>query len=94
MAWDTPERGERCFTEATERLRELAGDSVRVEEGPRAVDPFGRLLFYLYTADGRSIDEALVREGFAVAWTRDGQHRDFLLGVERKAKGNSVGCLW
>ena len=32
---NTPERGEPCFTEATERLRQVAGDSVRVEFGPR-----------------------------------------------------------
>ncbi len=34
---DTPEKGEKCYQEATERLRELAGDQVRVElgQGPR-----------------------------------------------------------
>ena len=32
---DTPERGERCYSEATERLRQLAGDSVRLKDGPR-----------------------------------------------------------
>ena len=69
---DTPERGERCFGEATERLRDLAGDTVRVENGPRARDAFGRLLFYVYTNSGESIDEVLVREGLARAWTRDG----------------------
>ena len=31
---DTPEQGERCYSEATERLKELAGDTVRVELGP------------------------------------------------------------
>ncbi len=31
---DTPERGEKCYIEATARLRELAGDDVRVEIGP------------------------------------------------------------
>jgi hypothetical protein len=30
---DTPERGEPCHDEATQKLRELAGDSVRVERG-------------------------------------------------------------
>jgi endonuclease YncB( thermonuclease family) len=35
---DTPERGEPCFDEATDRLRQLAGDSVRVEFGPRQGD--------------------------------------------------------
>ena len=30
---DTPERGEQCFKEATERFKELAGENVRVESG-------------------------------------------------------------
>lgn len=32
---DTPERGQRCATEATEHLRELAGDVVRLENGSK-----------------------------------------------------------
>ena len=32
---DTPERGERCYEEATERTRQLSGDAVRIEAGPR-----------------------------------------------------------
>jgi len=35
---DTPERGEPCFLEATERFKELAGDAVRIEHGPRLSD--------------------------------------------------------
>lgn len=91
---DTPERSERCASEATDRLQELAGDSVRLEDGPRQTDQFGRLLAYVYTQEGVSIDETLIREGLATAWTRDGQHRDYLVGLEREAKGQGVGCLW
>jgi len=68
---DAPEVGERCSTQATNRLRELAGTSIKVEPGPRARDPFDRSLYYLYTDDGDSIDEKLIREGLGVAWTRD-----------------------
>ena len=39
---DTPEHGERCAAEATDRLQELAGDSVQLEYGPRLTDQFGR----------------------------------------------------
>ena len=85
---DTPERGEKCYREATARLRQLAGDEVRVELGPRSKDRYGRLLYYVYTQDGGSIDEILVSEGLAKAWTRDGQHRDLLVSLERDA----VGC--
>ena len=41
---DTPEKGKQCYQEATERLRELAGDEVRVELGPRAKDAMYRSL--------------------------------------------------
>ena len=36
--------------------------------------------------DGISIDGALIREGFATAWTRDGRHRDQLVRLEREAQ--------
>jgi endonuclease YncB( thermonuclease family) len=88
---DTPERGEPCYDEATDRLRELAGDSVRVEFGPRQGDQYGRILYYVYTMEGESIDEMLVREGLAQAWTRDGQHRVALVAAQEGARRD--GCL-
>lgn len=91
---DTPERGERCFDEATNRLRELAGTNIRVQTGPRSKDVYGRSLYYVFTASGESVDEILVREGLGVAWTRDGQHRDALVEFERLARSAGVGCLW
>ena len=91
---DTPERGERCASKASERLRKLVGDSVRLEDGPRSTDQGGRLLAYVYTENGLSVDEILIREGLATAWTRDGQHRDLLVSLEREAKREYAGCLW
>ena len=91
---DAPERGERCASKATDRLQELAGGSVRLEDGPRLTDQFGRILAYVFTQDGMSIDETLIREGLATAWARDGQHRDFLVGLERGARRKYAGCLW
>ena len=82
--YDTPEVGERCANEGTNRLRELAGQTVGVEAGPRQYDGFGRRMFYVYTGSGDSIDELMVREGLAWAWTHDGQHRDFLGGILKK----------
>ncbi len=87
---DTPERGEKCYREAAARLRELAGGEVRVELGPRSKDRYGRLLYYVYTQDGDSIDELMVAEGLAKAWTRDGQHRDLLMGLEGEARRDGV----
>jgi len=60
-------------------MRELAGDTVRLGDGPRLTDTYGRTLAYVYTVGGISIDAALIREGLATAWTRDGQHRDRLV---------------
>ena len=91
---DTPERGEACYNQATERMRVLAGSQVRFESGPRAQDQGGRLLLYVYTETGMSIDEALIREGLALAWTRDGQHRDLLVALAREAQTTGTGCLW
>ena len=91
---DTPERGEKCYREATSRMRELSGDVVNIESGPRTEDRYGRLLFYLYTQDGESIDARLIQEGLATAWTRDGQHRNLLVAEEHKAKETGTGCLW
>ncbi|MSQ06441.1 MAG: hypothetical protein EXR46_04475 [Dehalococcoidia bacterium] len=91
---DTPERGERCLTEATQRFAELAENSVRVQFGPRQGDAYGRILYYVYTARGESIDELLIREGLALAWTRDGQHRDTLVAAEAQASMHRTGFLW
>ena len=87
----TTERGERCYAEATERLRQLAGSTVRLEDGPRLQDTYGRRLGYLYTGDGLSIDVLLIGEGLARAWTRDGQHRDTLMALEESARQESSG---
>ena len=91
---DTPERGERCYEEATQRTRHLSGDMVRIEPGPRSEDRYGRLLFYLYTRSGESIDATLIQEGLATAWTRDGQYRDLLINREQEARRQGTGCLW
>jgi hypothetical protein len=91
---DTPEVGERCSSTATDRLRELAGDEVRVENGPRFIDPYGRRLYYVYAENGESIDEKLVQEGLARAWTRDGQHGDTLMRLESEARRGREDCLW
>ena len=91
---DTPEKGQPCFVEAKNRLTELAGITIRVEKGPRPQDFYGRLLFYIYTEQGESIDEIMVTEGLAHAWTLDGQHANILKMAEAHALNNSTGCLW
>ena len=91
---DTPERGEECFTEATEFTRLLVGSQVRLEDGPRLEDTYGRRLAYVFDSQGNSIDVQLIAAGLAKSWTRDGQHRDILIELEESAKANRAGCLW
>lgn len=91
---DAPDGGQRCAAEATKRLRELAGDTIRLEDGPRLTDELGRMSAYVYTSHGASIDESLIREGLATARTENGQHRRHLLNLELEARTTQTGCLW
>jgi len=38
---EPPEVGQPCASDATERLRDLAGDAIRIEVGPRTADQYG-----------------------------------------------------
>jgi len=91
---NTPERGERCFDEASNRNRQLAGDEVLLLPDAREVDPYGRLLRYIFTSDGLSIDASLVAEGYAHAWREDGDFREELITLEEQAQTRASGCLW
>ena len=91
---DTPERGEACFDEATEELRDLAGSLVQLLPDERLTDSFDRELRYVYAADGTFIDGTLVAEGFGFAWTEDGHFRDQIVAAEAEARAAERGCLW
>jgi endonuclease YncB( thermonuclease family) len=91
---DTPERGDRCFREATDRNELLLGDTVLLLEDERLEDSNGRLLRYIFLEDGTSLDATLVAEGFARAWTRDGRYRDEIVALEEQARTAGRGCLW
>lgn len=91
---DTPETDEPCYEEAKKRNEELAGHHVLLMADARDRDSGGRLLRYVFTLDGRSIDGSLVAEGLATAWTQDGHYRDALLALEEEARGEGRGCMW
>jgi micrococcal nuclease len=91
---DTPERGDRCFREATDRNTQLIGEEVLLLPDQRDEDEFGRLLRYVFTADGTSVDATLVAEGFGYAWTRDGRYKDEIINLEDEAEAAGRGCLW
>jgi endonuclease YncB( thermonuclease family) len=82
---DAPERGEACADVATERLRRLARERVRLLHDARLTDDGGRELRYVFTPEGISIDAQLIVEGLATAWRRDGALRDALVALEDDA---------
>jgi endonuclease YncB( thermonuclease family) len=91
---DAPEEGEKCYQEATERNRELVGTSVRLEADARDEAEYGRLLRYVFTNDGISVDATLVSEGLARAWRQDGRYTTRLTILETDAQQEGTGCLW
>jgi len=91
---DTPERGDRCFWEATERNRRLVGEKVRLLADARTTDAFERSLRYVFTPEGVSIDATLVGEGLGWAWRKDGRYRDGIIALEDEARVGHRGCLW
>jgi micrococcal nuclease len=91
---DTPERGDECFSEARDRVAELAGERVQLLPDARERDSFGRLLRYVFTHDGLSIDQILIAQGLGLAWREDGAFRVALIYHEDRARETGQGCLW
>ena len=90
-----------CAALAKERLAAMAGGAIRIEPGPTDTVRNNSAHYYLFTGDGRSIEEHLVREGLALIWTQDGEHMDgFVLGDARARDaeagycGRGIKCFW
>jgi micrococcal nuclease len=91
---DTPERGQPCFSEATERNKELVAQAVLLLPDARERDRYGRLLRYVFEEDSVSIDARLIAEGLAHAWRQDGAYKVQMIALEAQAHAAGVGCLW
>jgi micrococcal nuclease len=91
---NTTEHGQPCFQEATDRNRELIGQSVLLLPDARDRDRYGRLLRYVFDASGASVDARLVGEGYAHAWRQDGAYRSQLIALEDQVQAAKIGCLW
>ena len=91
---DTPERGDRCFREATDRNEHLIGSSVLLLPDARNQDRYERLLRYIFLPDGTSVDATLVAEGFGHAWRQDGRYKGEIVALEDQARTADRGCLW
>ena len=96
---NTPEKGDACYEEATRRNAALSGAGrpgaeVLLAFDERARDKYGRLLAYVFTPEGMSIDSAIVAEGLGRAWTKNGRWRDAVEELEKEARREKRGCLW
>ena len=73
----------------------VAGKMVYLEKDVSNVDKYGRLLRYVYLADGTFVNGELVRQGYAQAITYppDVKYQGRLRTLERQAREASLG-LW
>ncbi len=92
---DAREKGEECYKEARERLKELVLDKeIILEKDVNDRDQYNRLLRHLIV-DGRIVNILMVEEGFAIArFYEDKKYREEILAAEKKARENKIGCRW
>jgi micrococcal nuclease len=75
--------------------RELEGKEVSLELDVQKIDPYGRLLAYVYLPDGEMFNETLLEEGYAQVATfpPNVKYTDRFLEVQREARAENRG-LW
>ena len=91
---NTPERDQPCFQESTQANAELvAGKTVRLVPGKRLIDPFDRLLRFVYVGD-IMVERVLVEEGFAevVLYPPNDAHYEEFVRLEAEAAAAGRGC--
>ncbi|MGW8318607.1 MAG: thermonuclease family protein [Candidatus Promineifilaceae bacterium] len=93
---DTPEWDEPLFDEssgANERL--VAGQTVLLVKDVSEVDPYDRLLRYVYLQDGTFVNAELVRLGYAraAAYPPDVAHQALFSALEEEARSAGLG-IW
>ncbi len=89
------ERGQICYEEAKERLKELVeGKEVILEKDVSEVDQYGRLLRYVFL-DNMNVNVELVREGLATVYVIEPnvKYENELRAAEEEAK-RLEKCIW
>ncbi len=93
---DTPEVGDVCAAEATEALKALVENTtIRLDADVSDRDRFGRLLRYVFLADGTFVNERMVGDGwaYAVEYPPDTAWSGVLAATEDAARTAGLG-LW
>lgn len=96
IGMDTPERGDHFFDEATDANRQLVEDqTVIMVKDVSETDRYGRLLRYVYLADGTFVNAELVRQGYAQVATfpPDVRHQALFVQLQQEARNAGFG-LW
>ena len=94
LQMNTPERDEPCSRAATQANAELvAGKTVRLVADKALVDPYDRLLRFIYV-DDVNVNRALVEQGFAevVLYPPNDMHYQEFLRLEQEAAAAGRGC--
>lgn len=75
--------------------RELEGEEVRLELDVQKIDPYRRLLAYVYLPDGEMFNETLLEEGYAQVATfpPNVKYQERFLTAQREAREANRG-LW
>ena len=95
---DAPEIGQRPWGDRAKRhLEDILSSSptVYVEYDIEKRDKYGRLLGYLKTAGGRSVNAEMLKDGYAVLFTfpPNVRHVDEFTAAQRYARERSLG-IW
>ena len=75
--------------------RELEGEEVSLELDVQKIDPYGRLLAYVYLPEGQMFNETLLEEGYAqvVTFPPNVKYQERFLKAQREAREANRG-LW
>ncbi|WP_159462020.1 thermonuclease family protein [Salirhabdus sp. Marseille-P4669] len=93
-----PQLGKQPFGEDAKAFTKklLSGKTVLLEKDISERDKYGRLLMYVYTADGKSVQEELLKNGLArVAYIYEPNTKyvDDYYEIQKEAQANGVG-IW
>lgn len=95
LGFDTDERGEKCYKNATKRMSELVlNKEVTLERDGNDKDQYHRYLRYIFV-NNTNVGLIMIREGLAVARFYDNtKYKDEFINAEKTARLNKIGCKW
>ena len=94
LQMNTPERDHACYRDSTKANADLvAGKTVRLVPDTELVDPYDRLLRYVYV-DDVLVNRVLVKQGWAevVLYPPNDLHYDEFVQLEKEAAAAGRGC--